>query len=236
MASLQTLTINDTGFIKLPLGTIAQRPSPGTAMTRWNSDKGTYEAYDGSNWINADNRYETLNLVATGPGAAFIGGGTDCATLYRTGSTSGWDAQVYSTNGWTAPVTLEFYKNAGAGGVNNGFAYAMISLNTDPTTDASYGSLDHAAFPYFTKSYSVFHNGTQMLYSGRWSASQKFYIVYGTDGYIRHYNGSTQLYSVSVGTGNTYYLDSCMYFASYFSTFYDVRVIKKAWNGTKYVG
>jgi len=52
MASLQSLTINDTGYLRIPIGTTAQRPgSPVAGMMRYNSDYSVNEYYDGNYWI-----------------------------------------------------------------------------------------------------------------------------------------------------------------------------------------
>ena len=45
--------INDTGFLNLPTGTTAQRPSPLTGMIRYNTDLGYVELYDGTKWSSA---------------------------------------------------------------------------------------------------------------------------------------------------------------------------------------
>lgn len=51
MATLQTTTINDTGFLQLPRGTTAQRPSsPNVGDLRYNTDINDIEAYDGALW------------------------------------------------------------------------------------------------------------------------------------------------------------------------------------------
>lgn len=50
MADLKNLTINDTGFLKLPAGTEAQRPGGAAGDTRFNTDTGQIETYDGSTW------------------------------------------------------------------------------------------------------------------------------------------------------------------------------------------
>lgn len=53
MASLQSLTINDTGYLRLPSGTTAQRPgSPTAGYMRYNSDIGDLEVFDGTAWAN----------------------------------------------------------------------------------------------------------------------------------------------------------------------------------------
>jgi hypothetical protein len=51
MATLKNTTINDTGFLKTPVGTTAQRPgTPVQGDVRWNSDLGYHEIYTGSTW------------------------------------------------------------------------------------------------------------------------------------------------------------------------------------------
>jgi hypothetical protein len=53
MATLKSLTVDDTGFVKLPSGTIAQRPSsPSNNMMRFNTDLGCNEIYSNGNWID----------------------------------------------------------------------------------------------------------------------------------------------------------------------------------------
>lgn len=175
--------------------------------------------------------YQTLTFTASG-NLTVTGNGTNTVSIFRT-SGAGWDAHAYTTTGFTAPCTLEFNKQAGA--TDNGVSYAMIGWNADPTTDTSYTSLDYTSYPYRTGVYEVYNNGTQVLASGTWSTANKFYIVYGTDGLIRHYNGSTLLYtSPSYGTG-TVYVDSSIYSTdATFGGFSNIRVINSAWNGTSY--
>ena len=51
MATLQSLTINDTGYFTLPSGTTAQRPgSPTAGMIRHNTDTDRQEYYNGTTW------------------------------------------------------------------------------------------------------------------------------------------------------------------------------------------
>jgi len=179
--------------------------------------------------------YETLTFTASG-NLTVTGNGTNSVNIFKTSGSQAWDNHAYTATGFTAPCTIEFNKLADPGGGDNGLSYAMIGWNADPTTDASYISLDYASFPYTTNTYSVYHNGSQVLFSGAWSTSSKFYVVYGTDGLIRHYNGSTLLYtSPSYGTG-TVYVDSSFYSVNgTFGGFSNIRVSKFTWNGTAYV-
>jgi hypothetical protein len=51
MATLKNTTINDTGFLTLPNGTTAQRPtSPSAGQVRFNTSINEIEVYNGSNW------------------------------------------------------------------------------------------------------------------------------------------------------------------------------------------
>lgn len=52
MATLANTTIDDTGYVQLPVGTTAQRPaSPVTGMMRYNTSINSVEYYNGSTWV-----------------------------------------------------------------------------------------------------------------------------------------------------------------------------------------
>jgi len=73
MATLKNTTVDDTGFIRVPSGTDAQRPaSPQNGMIRYNTSRGATEIYQGGVW----NRMET-GLFTIPPGQqAFTSAGT----------------------------------------------------------------------------------------------------------------------------------------------------------------
>lgn len=50
MATLKNTTINDTGYIQLPAGNTAQRPSAANGMMRYNTDNSKVEIYTGGAW------------------------------------------------------------------------------------------------------------------------------------------------------------------------------------------
>lgn len=156
------------------------------------------------------------------------------ANMYKSAAGDGWDSQVYSLQPFSAPCTIEFNKLAASG--DNGVGYTMVGWNNDPTTNASFDTINYAAYPYRTDIYSVYNNGSQVSFTGAWNPANKFYIVYDTDGVIRHYNGSTLLYSVVYGTSQTVYFDSSFNSGNQvFGTLANVRVSKYSWNGTGYV-
>ena len=178
--------------------------------------------------------YISLTFVSGIQSVNFTNNGTTSVDFYKTGGSGTWDTHAYCATPFTAPCTLEFNKLAAA--TDNGLSYAMIGWNTDPTTDASYTSLDYASYPFQTNQYQVYNNGSQVFASGTWNTASKFYIVYGTDGTIKHYNGATLLYNVAYGSGQTVYIDSGLYGTdATYAGFTNVRAINQAWNGTAYV-
>jgi hypothetical protein len=176
--------------------------------------------------------YEILNFVTSGQTMVLTNNGSISVDMYKSGSNS-WDTQAYCSTPFTAPCTFEFNKTASAG--DDGNSYVMIGWNADPTTDASYGSIDHASYPFMMNRYEVYNNGSYVNPGVTWDITKKFYIVYDTDGYIRHYNGSTLLYSANYGTGVTVYIDSSFYVGNATNgKLSNVRAIRRSWNGTQY--
>lgn len=52
MATLKNTTINDTGYMGLPVGNTDQRPvSPVAGMVRFNTTLGYAEVYNGATWL-----------------------------------------------------------------------------------------------------------------------------------------------------------------------------------------
>ena len=178
--------------------------------------------------------YQRLNFVTTGGSMAYINNGSIGVTIYKTGDNNSWSSGGYCNTPFTAPCTIEFNKNAAI--TDNGISYAMIGWNEDPTTNSSYTDLDHASYPYRQDNYAVYNNGSQTNYGGTWDANTRFYIVYDTDGYIRHYNGSKLLYSANYGAGKTVYIDTAIYNTNdIYCRFFDVKARRQSWNGTQYV-
>ena len=184
--------------------------------------------------ITTDQQYERLFFVGNNGNLTISNNGSRCVNIFKTGGSAGWDTQAYVSQGFTAPCTIEYNKMAAIPSGDNGASYCMIGWNPDPTTDSSYGSIDYASYPYRMDNYSVYHNGSQVHYGTAWDPSKKFYIVYAANGYMYHYNGPTLLYSVNYGSA-TVYLDTSFYAVnSIYGGFSNIRVIKKAWNGTGY--
>jgi hypothetical protein len=182
--------------------------------------------------------YEILDFSTEGTGTLSITGNlTSTVTMYKLSGGIGWNAGALETTGFTAPVTVEFDKTASA--TDDSVSYAMISLdNNNNNQSGNYTGLDWAADPYATTaSWEVYHNGTSVQSSSvPWTSAAKKYLVYGTGGTIKHYSGSTLMYSNGAAGSATRYLRTAVYSAnSGNGAFSNIRVTKLLWNGSSYV-
>lgn len=176
--------------------------------------------------------YLPLSFTVSG-GCSVVRNNTDSVDILKTsGTDNNWGAQAYTAVGYTQPVTLEFNKTASVN--DDGLSYAMISLNADPTTNASYNTLDYASYPYRQESYVLYNNGAAITEGGSWSQANKFYLVYANN-QIKHYNGSKLLYTAPYNAP-TVNIDSSLYRVNQTNCrFTNVRLAKATWNGTGYV-
>lgn len=68
MASLKNVTINDTGFIEIPTGTVSDRPgSPDNGVIRYNTDYNIWEYYENGWFEYGTGRPATLGLNENSP-------------------------------------------------------------------------------------------------------------------------------------------------------------------------
>ena len=182
--------------------------------------------------------YEILFFDGVSGNLTVEGNGTRSVDIWKSSGSYSWDNQAYCSTPFTAPVTLEFNKAASANpnSLDNGDSYAMIGWNEDRDTNASYTSIDYASYPYRQDQYVYYNNGSGSSGHPAWKAQEKFRISYDTDGTLKHWNGTTELVSFNYGTNKTVYIDSSFYSVNKaHGGFYNIRVIKKVWNGTRYV-
>lgn len=73
MATLKNTTINDTGYLQLPVGTTAERPvSPANGMMRYNTTTSVIETYNAGTWVNVTTATVDVEYLVVGGGG---GGG-----------------------------------------------------------------------------------------------------------------------------------------------------------------
>jgi len=119
------------------------------------------------------------------------------------GGSTGWDSSIYSLDSYLGGV----FCSAKAGQTNKNIVFG---LNTDPTTDSSYTSIDYAWYvteggvPY------IYESGDQIGAYDTYNVNTIFSITY--DGvYIRYLKDGAVIRSVNVGTGIKYAFDSSFY-------------------------
>lgn len=176
MASLKNTTINDTGFIQMPSGTMAQRPaSPVAGMLRYNTTTAYLEFYSGVSWqliagtgTIAAAANCTLYLDA-GLSTSYPGTGTTWTDL--SGNNNNFTIQNSST--WAYDGTNKCFNMSGSGGISG--PNMMSSTNNTcvfimKTTDNQslfWGSTGGSA--YYLGAYSSgdqYYNGSVSVSSG----------------------------------------------------------------------
>lgn len=176
--------------------------------------------------------YELITMLTEGSGVSISRNGTDNLEITKTSSNNSWGGGFHTSQGFSAPVTMEFKKRASAS--DNGASYLMVGWNVNPTGNSSYDSIDHAAYPYQQNQYVVYDNGNNSNH-GAWDENKTFYLTFTRNGRIEHWNGNTLLYSSNYNPA-TVYVDGSIYSANAtWATLRDFRIMKAQWNGTTYV-
>lgn len=102
MATLKNLTVNDVGYMRIPQGTTAQRPTPSTGMIRYNTDNKINEVYTGTEWKPINNSVQTAT------------GGTITGNII-----GGYNVHTFTSPGTFTPTysgSVEVVVVAGGGG------------------------------------------------------------------------------------------------------------------------
>lgn len=123
MATLKNTLIDDTGYLQLPTGTTAQRPSsPSDGYMRYNTTESEVEVYSSGQWKSWSNKlpYEVDYLIiggGGGGGGSTAGGGGAGGLRTSYGSTSGGGTASESTK--VLEVGQVYTITIGAGGVGS---------------------------------------------------------------------------------------------------------------------
>jgi hypothetical protein len=127
-------------------------------------------------------------------------------SFLKSGGSLAWDSQVYSAAGYKNGAFVSFR-------VPNTLSSIMVGLNADPTTDASYTSIDYAMHVQaagFGSGIYAYESGSTGASLGTNAAGDVYSVVY--DGSIvSYYHNSTLIREVMAGQGRTFYLDSSLY-------------------------
>ena len=143
-------------------------------------------------------------------------------TTYNSSPSGGWNEQVYTTN----PITkLRFVFNGVCGGFTTGRLF-MVGLNSDPSTNSSFSSIDYALYNYGPYAAGAVLNNSRAIYyyqggvgTGTLQSSGTNYSAFDNSVFEIEYKEPNIVYSmdgvvkrtVYSGYGKTYYMDSSFY-------------------------
>jgi hypothetical protein len=193
-STAKNLTINDTGYLKLPVGTTAERPSASNGMLRYNSTLGKAELYN-SSWVNTDARTESYLHYFEGRDANLYTGNWNNSTTYSMLDFGGLGH--VTAHGWsTGPATYTLTLNSIPSHTQVRYVvfwHLVDSLDTETSNLFLMNSSGaETEFWRFTKIYNSTPS-TSVLQSGAtatWSGSKTYTYrpwgngAYGNDGYV----------------------------------------------------
>lgn len=124
-------------------------------------------------------------------------------SITKSSGISAWDSHGYSTTGFSSDITLKWTL-----GETN--LYKMMGLNSDPTTDASYTSLDYAMEFRDNATVYIWENGSNKGSVGTYTIIDVFRISRaGTT--ITYYKNDIPLYTSSIASSATLSIDSSLH-------------------------
>ncbi|WP_066486140.1 hypothetical protein [Sphingomonas sp. CCH9-F2] len=122
--------------------------------------------------------------------------------IIKNGGADDWDSDAYSTVGYLDGAVAS--ARPGISSVN-----MMFGLNTDPLTDASYSSLDHAWYCTASQSLQIYESGSYVGEYGAWNTDTALQISY--DGrFVRYLKDGAVRLTRDVGAGKLFYFDSSL--------------------------
>lgn len=122
--------------------------------------------------------------------------------IQRIAGHSAWDASAHSSESFTGGAALSF-KNA------TSVHAIMVGLNSDPTTDASYASLDYAWYMAEDSHLQIYESGALIADYGVQPAGVTMQIVYNGKT-VRYYHGATFVREVATTPNRRFWFDSSL--------------------------
>ncbi len=133
-------------------------------------------------------------------GGAVVIGNTVLKSYASPGVGTGWDADAFSTSSYTGAASVSF--------ILTGNTQIMAGLNTDPLTDASYGSIDFAFYRDANDNLLAFENSAVAAnFGGPYDDTTRLRIDYDGER-VTYFIGDAPRRQVRVGPGVSYYFDS----------------------------
>lgn len=219
MATLASLTVNDTGSLLLPKGTTAQRPgSPTTGTIRYNTTRKEIEFYNGSIWVSGVDktvaRVGSICYLDPGDLSSYSGSGstiTDLSGFGNSGTLNNsppWTSNnggYFSFNGSNQFISTNVTRGAMgrdgswsawaryAGGAGDGYRAIVGGVGSDIFFGKNSGTLDFGVQdgPYYSSFLSS--SATAKPFDGTWH----YFVYTHEEGVGKFYMDG---YLLSIGT------------------------------------
>lgn len=164
-------------------------------------DTGSTISWYGIQGVPSNVLSASSEIALVGTGGVTITGNTAVKT---SGGNGAWDAQAYSLESYTNGAYCSFR----ASQING---YIMLGLNTDPTTDASYASIDYAWYPMANGTANIYENGGDCGGGWPYSTNTIFTITYDGSN-IKYMMDGVVCRTVATTANRKFYLDSSFYY------------------------
>ncbi len=122
--------------------------------------------------------------------------------IQRIANYSAWDASAHSSESFTGGAALSFKNPTNVHAI-------MVGLNSDPTADASYTSLDYAWYMAEDSHLQIYESGALIADYGVQPAGVTMQIVYNGKT-VRYYHGATFVREVATTAGRRFWFDSSL--------------------------
>jgi hypothetical protein len=141
------------------------------------------------------------------PGATPLIARGDCVNVgsqifKKTTASAAWDSDCYSIDAFTGGCTVRFRPMQTNANV-------MVGLNSDPLSDQSYTSLDHAWYASADGSANIYENGVLVLPTRAYTPNDVFEIRY--DGKFASYFINGVQWRTVADPGKTFFFDTSFY-------------------------
>ena len=246
--STVTYSINSGSEVSTPVSQLSVAhgltpPSTGTLLAYALNASSARLGVKLSRSITAVFGYETFTITKhtnASQNLSITGNGTDNITsVYKNSGGNGWDTGFYTPT-FTAPITLEFNKTAATN--DDGQSYIRIGITDTPTVVAASGNLiNNTSYYFYAYHTSAFEMGSGKGLSASngtaWYINKKHYIVYKTNGNLEFWNGNDLKTTFSWGTGKSvrFETDHHINSSTINNQMTNIRMIRREWDGTKYI-
>ena len=194
MSTLKNTTIDNTGFLKLPEGTDAQRPAASNGMMRYNTSSQTIEYY-ANTWAPLSIPFQMREIITT----AYTAGGYKDAVAWNNVNRT-----VAATDTTTnlGDNSIERSMNYQSGACNNTALFILGAGNGHAVSSNYIIAYNMISETQLTSGFSRTMSGTRFRSGTAFQEKQRAFVTGGGSALIEEFNLTTQTIS-SLGINYT---------------------------------